>query len=96
MAGGFGMYARNFLAAQGQYRPDTDTPRTVSEKQQASNTTGKYLVGRTLADNTPCLLVDGDSVFCVFPGTPDRMDEALDVCAALNSLSTPISGQNEG
>lgn len=59
-------------------------------------TTPKYLVGRTIADNTPCLLVDGDSVFCVFPGSPDRMGEALEVCAALNSLSPPVPGSDEG
>lgn len=44
----------------------------------------KYSVGYTVKDNVPCILVDGDSVFAIFPSVPNGMHHAKSVCAALN------------
>ncbi len=49
-----------------------------------------YTVGRTIRNDghhpngVPCILHDGDSVFCEFPGIPDRMADAEKVCLVLN------------
>lgn len=50
-----------------------------------------FTVGRTLRttpehpDGMPCILMDGDSVLCEFPGQPGTMRRAVMVCDLLNA-----------
>lgn len=45
----------------------------------------RFVVGFTILDNTPCIIVDGDSVFAVFPSMPDGETHAKVVCDLLNA-----------
>lgn len=45
----------------------------------------RFVVGYTILDNTPCIIVDGDSVFAVFPSMPDGEHHANVVCRLLNA-----------
>lgn len=48
----------------------------------------KYQVGRALSNNALAIIVEGDTVLCMFPGEwngcTERMDYAQMVCDALN------------
>jgi pyrimidine deaminase RibD-like protein len=48
----------------------------------------RYTVGHTVAGNVPCILVDGDSVFAIFPSQPNGMEHAERVCRILNEESS--------
>ena len=43
-----------------------------------------YRVGKSLHSGLPCIIYDGDSVLCEFPGVPHGKRQAEAVCAALN------------
>lgn len=45
----------------------------------------RFVVGYTILDNTPCIIVDGDSVFAVFPSIPNGEQHADVVCRLLNA-----------
>lgn len=55
----------------------------------------KFTLGRTIANNEPCILVDGDSVFAIFPSMPRGEDQAREVCAMLNLLATIATDASE-
>ena len=54
----------------------------------------KFTMGYTLADNTPCVLIHGDSVFATFPSMPYGEQQAKEMCAMLNMLSTIAAPDN--
>ena len=48
----------------------------------------RYEVGRTMTDNEPCVITDGDSVVCVCPGSKGT-ETAHKIAALLNKEKSP-------
>lgn len=61
----------------------------------SAHTPGPWVVGRTLADGTACIVGDGDSVVCTFDGRSHPEADAALIASAPDLLALLKKARNE-